>query len=161
MCMRYSVRAATVVTMMALAASSCGRSDSQSAGTGEAVSASASPSADDSSDHERPFSDLHYAFTGCTGLLQESHLAHQRRGEPRTFQLTDEERTMVVQAMDLPIDETTLNCLLGQLDTPESVLRQIGATTGLMGQLEEEADGFTYRWSYHPDNGLNMVVTED
>jgi hypothetical protein len=30
----------------------------------------------------------------------------------------------------------------------------------MMGEQTATNNGITYRWSYHPDNGLNMVITE-
>ena len=31
----------------------------------------------------------------------------------------------------------------------------------MMGVQRGEDDGIHYGWSYHPDNGLNMVITLD
>jgi hypothetical protein len=30
----------------------------------------------------------------------------------------------------------------------------------MMGQQTAQESGLNYRWSYHPDNGLNMVITD-
>jgi hypothetical protein len=53
-----------------------------------------------------------------------------------------------------------LNCLLGELGTPQSIIAQLGSTTALMGVQDATDDGLNYSWSYHPDNGVNMVITD-
>ena len=35
----------------------------------------------------------------------------------------------------------------------------MGRTTAMMGVQDAKADGVEYSWSYHPDNGVNMVIT--
>ena len=52
-------------------------------------------------------------------------------------------------------------CTFSQLETPESVTASVSSTTALMGTQEATTGGYHYSWSYHPDNGLNMVITED
>lgn len=52
-----------------------------------------------------------------------------------------------------------MNCVLSALKTPASIKASIGNTTALMGSRDAEHDGISYSWSYHPDNGVNMVIT--
>lgn len=51
-------------------------------------------------------------------------------------------------------------CILNELDTPDFIVSEIDATTALMGRQHEEDGGISYEWSYHPDNGLDMVIRE-
>lgn len=51
-------------------------------------------------------------------------------------------------------------CIMSKLGTPQSVIARVDSTTSMMGSQHAEVDGITYDWSYHPDNGLNMVITE-
>ena len=44
-----------------------------------------------------------------------------------------------------------------ELGLPESLMEQMGATTGLMGRQSASYDNVDVSWSYHPDTGL--VVT--
>lgn len=53
-----------------------------------------------------------------------------------------------------------LDCLLEELGTPRSIIAQIDSTTALQGQKHAESDGLTYDWSYHPDNGVDMVISD-
>ncbi len=44
------------------------------------------------------------------------------------------------------------------LDFPDSVLDEMLRTSALMGVQSETNDGYEISWSYHPDNGLDVVV---
>lgn len=57
-------------------------------------------------------------------------------------------------------DIADVACLMLQLDTPEYIVSAMDNTTAMMGAQQEEADGISYRWSYHPDNGLDMTLHE-
>lgn len=52
-------------------------------------------------------------------------------------------------------------CVMTQLDTSEAIVAQMDSTTAMMG-VQDASDGdIAYQWSYHPDNGLNMVITDN
>jgi hypothetical protein len=51
-------------------------------------------------------------------------------------------------------------CVLVMLDMPDSVASQIDRTTSMMGVQQAAWDDFEASWSYHPDNGLNMIVEQ-
>ena len=51
-----------------------------------------------------------------------------------------------------------MDCVLDELSTSQSIMAQIGRTTAMMGVQDAEDDGLAYSWSYHPDNGVNMVI---
>lgn len=57
-------------------------------------------------------------------------------------------------------DFTFLACVLTQLETSEAIVAQMDSTTAMMGRQTVEEEGFTYSWSYHPDNGINMTITD-
>lgn len=50
-------------------------------------------------------------------------------------------------------------CVLTKLGVPDSVMSRIEQTTSLDGQQEAAWDGIDATWSYHPDRGLDMVLT--
>lgn len=55
----------------------------------------------------------------------------------------------------------TIGCVLGALDTPKYVIKMMSGTTALMGVQKVKADGLKYRWSYHPDNGLDLIIIDE
>lgn len=57
---------------------------------------------------------------------------------------------------------TTINaitCLFSTLDMPSAVLSHIEQTTAMDGRQTETWDNITVSWSYHPDRGLDGVLT--
>lgn len=52
-----------------------------------------------------------------------------------------------------------LACVLVALKTPTSVTAQIDATRALDGTQTATWDGIHATWRYHPDSGVNMVLT--
>jgi hypothetical protein len=59
---------------------------------------------------------------------------------------------------NLYIDDLTR--LFVQLDVPDYVIEQMKSTTALMGTREASWDGIEASWSYHPDNGLDVVLVD-
>lgn len=53
-----------------------------------------------------------------------------------------------------------LVCMLDALHTPDRVVHEMETTTALMGRQSEQADGLSYEWSYHPDNGLDLTISD-
>lgn len=54
----------------------------------------------------------------------------------------------------------TMTCVFNSLDVPASVREHIGTTRALDGQQTDSWDDFTARWTYHPDDGLQMTIRE-
>jgi hypothetical protein len=50
-------------------------------------------------------------------------------------------------------------CVLDALDIPSAVLSHVEQTTSLDGRQKETWGGVTLAWSYHPDRGLDGVIT--
>ncbi|MEJ6544537.1 hypothetical protein PQI65_15215 [Brachybacterium paraconglomeratum] len=53
-----------------------------------------------------------------------------------------------------------IGCVLGGIDTPDSIVAMMEGTRAMDGRQTQTADGYSYTWSYHPDNGLDIVITE-
>jgi hypothetical protein len=51
------------------------------------------------------------------------------------------------------------SCVIDALDVPGSVRAKIGATRALDGMVTAEWNGFSASWNYHPDAGINMVIS--
>ena len=54
-----------------------------------------------------------------------------------------------------------LACVMVQIDTPQRIAAAMDSTTAMMGRQHEEDGDFTYEWSYHPDNGFDLIIEED
>jgi hypothetical protein len=57
-----------------------------------------------------------------------------------------------------PIEQ--IGCVLVALGVPDSVLSQIDRTTSMQGVQRATWSDFEASWTYHPDNGLNMIVEQ-
>lgn len=47
--------------------------------------------------------------------------------------------------------------IIKSLDLPDSLYDEMCATNALMGRQSETHDGFEISWSYHPNNGLDVI----
>jgi hypothetical protein len=55
------------------------------------------------------------------------------------------------------IDDIVLT--LGLLDTPSSVVTRMSSTRALDGMQDATWGDYAASWTYHPDNGLDIIVT--
>lgn len=74
-------------------------------------------------------------------------------------ELADSGKSIVINGA-MPEDLTDIACIMIQLETPEYIISEVDNTTAMMGRQHEDAGGYSYEWSYHPDNGLDMVIHE-
>jgi hypothetical protein len=51
-----------------------------------------------------------------------------------------------------------LVCILNNLDAPSTLLERMSHTSAIMGSQEQTWNGISSRWSYHPDNGLDVYL---
>jgi hypothetical protein len=77
-----------------------------------------------------------------------------------TMRLEDDGETIVVDTGSEYGSTAGMDCVLSELGTPESILAEMGRTTAMMGVQDAEHDGIEYSWSYHPDNGVDLVITD-
>lgn len=78
----------------------------------------------------------------------------------------DEQSTLLLdmKGQDAGSGDSTydeIECVLEQLDIPASVLEKMGSTRALDGRQEGSWDGITAEWTYHPDDGLDIILTLD
>ena len=52
-------------------------------------------------------------------------------------------------------------CVLTELEAPSYVTSHIDSTRALDGQQTNEWDGISARWTYHPKDGLRLVLRDD
>jgi hypothetical protein len=77
--------------------------------------------------------------------------------------LGDDGHTVIVdsEGEDSPGgDIADVYTVLAALDAPESVIAQMGSTRALDGTRDAAWDGMTATWTYHPDDGLNLIITD-
>lgn len=78
------------------------------------------------------------------------------------IELADGNHSIIINGVTGDDDNfTDIVCLVSTLNTPQYIVSEIDNTTAMMGRQHEEDGGLTYEWSYHPDNGLDMVIHED
>jgi hypothetical protein len=55
---------------------------------------------------------------------------------------------------------TDIACVLKGVSVPDSVVSEMDATRALDGTQKESWDKYQASWTYHPDHGLRIVLTE-
>lgn len=53
------------------------------------------------------------------------------------------------------------DCILGELAVPRAVRDHMGSTRALDGTQTDEWDRLKARWTYHPDDGINLTITQE
>ena len=54
-----------------------------------------------------------------------------------------------------------VTCVLAELEVPTSVTSRMEQTRALDGMQDARWKGFSATWNYHPDSGMNLVITTD
>lgn len=93
--------------------------------------------------------------------LSEASEACTGRDTANTVELGDDGNSIIIDTRSKYTSLAGVACILGELGTPESITSSIDHTTAMMGSRNAESDGLSYSWSYHPDNGLNLVITTE
>jgi len=55
---------------------------------------------------------------------------------------------------------TEIDCVLSAIPVPSYVTSRMDQTRALDGMQREKFDTYDISWSYHPDNGLDIVIHE-
>lgn len=79
--------------------------------------------------------------------------------------LGDDNHTLIVdmEGEDLGSGTATIDdvlCVLGELEAPQSVLAQMESTRALDGMQSATWSTYKATWTYHPDDGLDLILTE-
>lgn len=78
------------------------------------------------------------------------------------FEFRDDGNTLILDGEGdedpngAPIER--IACVLAALDTPASVTQRMDQTRALDGMQDATVDGLHYSWTYHPDNGLDIII---
>lgn len=77
--------------------------------------------------------------------------------------LSDDGRTLMLdhqgQDESRGLTYDVLDCILTELEVPASVWHEMEKTRALDGRQSASWDGIEASWSYHPDTGLDVVLT--
>lgn len=52
-----------------------------------------------------------------------------------------------------------VTCVLDKLKTPQAVIGQLGQTRALDGRQTATWPGYSASWTYHPSQGLDLIIT--
>ncbi|MFC8616579.1 hypothetical protein ACFT9M_09205 [Micromonospora purpureochromogenes] len=77
-------------------------------------------------------------------------------------ELGDQGRTLTLRGRgkeSTGLSYSTLECYWSELDMPDSVKAEVEATRALDGRQSGDWGDIHASWSYHPDSGLQMVLT--
>lgn len=78
--------------------------------------------------------------------------------------LADDDHTLVLDMVGKEPDSghlttDTVSCVLGELRTPQSILARMDSTRALDGMQSASWSDFEATWTYHPDDGLDVIIT--
>jgi hypothetical protein len=73
------------------------------------------------------------------------------------FWLTFKDKTLTLDTVG-DTDLVVAHCVFDTLKVPTRVLDHISTTRALDGQQTDSWDSYKARWTYHPDDGLNMSI---
>lgn len=55
---------------------------------------------------------------------------------------------------------TSVSCVFVALDVPGTTLTRMESTRSMDGRQRDEVDGYTVEWTYHPDDGLDVLFSK-
>jgi hypothetical protein len=122
------------------------------------------------------------ALTACGGGNGDDGLTMAQRGyttttEPATrletvmdtvnnlyIELGDDGRTLIIDGngnyADTGASIEVIARVLHELDTPDAVVARMDRTRALDGMQSAEWDDLTMTWTYHPDDGVDLIIED-
>ncbi len=106
---------------------------------------------------------LMVGLTGCAGKFDTFQKAYETCGSPAGIRVSDEGKSITIDGYGEDdysgADLYDTVCVLDAIKTPEYVISNMETTNSLMGrQSATFGDNIDVSWSYHPDNGLDIVI---
>ena len=102
------------------------------------------------------------SLTGCAGSFDAFQKAYETCGSPSGISVSDAGKTLVIDGMNEYYVGATISdtaCVLNAVEVPSYILSNMDTTNSLMGrQSDVFSDNIDISWSYHPDNGLDIVI---
>lgn len=83
-------------------------------------------------------------------------------GAPEIVRLGDEGDSLTVAASGQASQTSMASaCVLNELDAPDSMIAKIVETSAAQGRQEDAWDSWKASWTFHPDDGLQLIVEKD
>ena len=97
-------------------------------------------------------------LSGCSTLFPTKL---EKAGSACDFQTVDNGHGLIFDMTEeSEAQMNTVGCILYELDTPQTILAKMDHTSALSGVQTAEWDGISASWTYHPDNGFDIIFTE-
>lgn len=77
-----------------------------------------------------------------------------------SVEMVDDGHSLLFDSIDSNKGFKALGCLLSELETTDATVSNMNSTTSMMGRQQAVEGNLTYQWTYHPDNGFDMTITE-
>lgn len=74
------------------------------------------------------------------------------------YEIGDAGKTVIMSVGGQFMNSDTMGCVFDQLSVPAAVREHVATTRALDGQQTDSWSGYTARWTYHPDAGLQMTI---
>ena len=103
------------------------------------------------------------SLTGCVGSFDTFQKAYDTCLTPTGITVSDGGKTLIINGMGEDSYGATIydtSCVLNAIGTPSYILSSMETTNSLMGRQSDTFDDINVSWSYHPDNGLDVVVNK-
>lgn len=106
---------------------------------------------------------LALTLTGCAGF-NTFQKAYDTCGAPAGITVSDGGKSLIIDGKGeedysgAEIYNTV--CVLTEVKVPSYIISNMETTNSLMGRQSDEFDGIAISWSYHPNNGLDIVINK-
>lgn len=103
-----------------------------------------------------------FALVGCSSGPTAIETAAEDCGLQSLVADDGHTLTLHTEGKEYASDYTIIDlaCVLAALETPQDVLSHMDMTSSNDGQQTDEWADFGARWTYHPDNGMTVTITE-
>jgi hypothetical protein len=105
---------------------------------------------------------LTMTLTGCAGSFDTFQKAYDTCSSPSGITVSDGGKTLIIDGMNEYYIGATISdtvCVLNAVELPSYIRSNMETTNSLMGrQSDTFGDKIDVSWSYHPDNGLDIVI---
>jgi hypothetical protein len=102
-------------------------------------------------------------LTGCVGQFDTFQKAYDTCRTPTGITVSDGGKSLIIngtgeESYGATIYDTV--CVLTEVKVPSYIISNMETTNSLMGRQSDTFDGIDVSWSYHPDNGLDIVLNK-
>jgi len=84
--------------------------------------------------------------------------AKEECGVVAGYLVEDAGKTLVLTVGGAFVSTSAAACVFDKLGVPDAVRQHVSTTRALDGQQTDSWTGYSARWTYHPDDGLQMTI---